>query len=130
MGYPILMGRKTHEAIGRPLPGRRNLVMTRNAGWAHAGCERVDSLDAARAMCKDSAELFVIGGAQLYASALPQADRLLITEVDTDGQADVFFPQPDPALWERITLEPAVSRTGLPYAIGTWVRRPRVSAPA
>ncbi len=130
LGHPILMGRLTFESIGKPLPGRRNLVMTRNAGWAYAGCERVDSLDAARALCKDAPELFVIGGAQLYASALPQADRLLITEVDTDGQADVFFPQPDPALWERITLEPAVSRTGLPYAIGTWVRRPPVNAPA
>lgn len=125
LGHPIVMGRRTFESIGKPLPGRRNIVVSRNAQWAQAGCERVDSLAQACARCSDAPELFVIGGAQLYASAMPQADRLLITEVDLDAHADVFFPDPDPAVWERVSLAPAVSRTGLAYAIGTWQRRAR-----
>ena len=125
LGHPIVMGRRTFESIGRPLPGRRNIVVSRNAQWAHSGCERVDSLDAARALCSDVTELFVIGGAQLYASALPLADRLLITEVEIDAQGDVFFPAPDPAIWERVSCSPGISRTGLAYAIGEWQRRAR-----
>lgn len=126
LGHPIVMGRRTFESIGRPLPGRRNIVVSRSPQWSPIGCEKVDSLEAARALCCDAPELFVIGGAQLYASALPQADRLLITEVDVDAQADVFFPTPDPAIWERVSLTPAISRTGLPYAIGVWQRRSAV----
>jgi len=123
LGHPIVMGRKTFESIGRPLPGRRNLVISRNPDWTHAGCERAASLQEAHARCIDSPELFVIGGAQLYADAIALADRLFITEVDLDAQADVFFPVPDPSLWQRVSLVPAVSRTGIGYAIGIWARR-------
>lgn len=122
LGHPILMGRRTFDSIGRPLPGRRNLVLTRNRAWQHPGCEAVGSIDEALARCADARELFVIGGAQLYAQALPRAHRLIITEVDVDAQADVFFPEPDAAHWRRISLAPAVSRNGTGYAIGIWER--------
>ena len=122
MGHPIIMGRKTFESIGRPLPGRRNLVVSRNPDWTHPGCERATSIEEAVMHCAASPEVFVIGGAQLYQQALPLADRLLITEVDVDAQADTFFEALDPAIWQRIRLESAVSRSGLHYAIGEWIR--------
>ncbi|MCU0951637.1 MAG: dihydrofolate reductase [Burkholderiaceae bacterium] len=84
MGHPIVMGRKTWESIGRPLPGRRSIVVSRNAGYQAPGAEVVASLDDAVARCAQLAELFVIGGAQLYLAALPRADRLVITEIDAD----------------------------------------------
>jgi len=122
LGNPIIMGRKTFESIGRPLPGRRNLVVSRNPQWAHPGCEPAASIQDAVMRCAGSPEVFVIGGAQIYQQALNLADRLLITEVDVDAQADTFFETLDPAVWQCIKLEPAVSRTGLNYAIGEWVR--------
>jgi dihydrofolate reductase len=92
MGHPIVMGRKTWESIGRPLPGRRSVVVTRDRSFAAAGAEVVHSLDQAVALCSDSDEIFVIGGAQLYAEALPRADRLLLTEIHADFEGDTFMP--------------------------------------
>lgn len=129
LGHPIIMGRRTFDSIGRALPGRRNLVVSRNEAWAHEGCERVGSLAEALAQCRGLPEAFVIGGGQLYAEALPVADRLLITEVDLDARADTFFPAPDPGIWERTSNVPGTSRNGLSYAIGTWTRRPEGTRP-
>lgn len=123
LGHPIVMGRRTFESIGRPLPGRRTLVVTSDAGWTHAGCERAASLDDAIARCADAPELFVVGGARLYADAMPRADRLLVTEVDLTVAGDVFFPPIDPAQWRQVDRRDAVSRTGIRYAIGSWERR-------
>ena len=92
MGHPIVMGRKTWESIGRPLPGRRSVVVTRDRSFAAAGAEVVHSLDEAVVLCSDSDEIFVIGGAQLYAEALPRADRLLLTEIHADFEGDTFMP--------------------------------------
>ena len=92
MGHPIIMGRRTWESIGRPLPGRRNIVVTRNPAFAAPGAEVVDSLEAALARCADAPEVFVIGGAELYRLALPRADRLLITEIDHDFEGDTLSP--------------------------------------
>ena len=105
MGKPILMGRKTFESIGRPLPGRRNIVITRDRGWQHTGCEAAASLDDALARCEDDAEVFVVGGAQLYAQALPRADRLVVTEIHADVEGDVHFPAIDPAHWRETMRE-------------------------
>ncbi|MDK2124288.1 dihydrofolate reductase [Parachitinimonas caeni] len=91
-GHPILMGRKTFESIGRPLPNRRNIVLTTQAGWQAAGCEVVHSLDAALALVSDEPEIFVIGGAQLYAATLPLAGKLYLTEIDADFAGDAYFP--------------------------------------
>jgi dihydrofolate reductase len=124
LGHPIVMGRRTFESIGRPLPGRRTIVVSRDPGWAHPGCERAGSLDEAIALCAGAPEVFVVGGAQVYAAALPRADRLLVTDIELEVEGDTFFPAIDPAQW-RLTGElPAVSRTGLRYAIRTWERRP------
>ncbi len=104
MGAPVIMGRKTHESIGRPLPGRRNLVVTRDAQRQFAGCETVASLDEAlaRGTTEGVREIFLIGGAQLYAEGLPLADRLLITELAQDFAGDAYFPAPDAALWQEV----------------------------
>jgi len=105
MGHPIVMGRKTWESIGRPLPGRRSIVVTRDRSFAAAGAEVVHSLDEAIARCSDADEVFVIGGSQLYAEALPRADRLLLTEIDADFDGDTFLPAPAATQWLEVSRE-------------------------
>lgn len=105
MGHPIVMGRKTWESIGRPLPGRRSIVVTRDPDYFAPGAETVHSLEAALALTADAPEIFVIGGAQLYAAAMPRADRLLITEIDRDFDGDTFMPSPDAARWRETQRE-------------------------
>lgn len=103
-GHAIIMGRKTFDSIGRPLPNRRNIVVTRNPGWQHAGVERAASLHEAAALA-GAGEVFVIGGAQIYREALPLAQRLIVTEIDADFECDAFFPQPDTSLWQEVSRE-------------------------
>jgi dihydrofolate reductase len=91
MGHPIVMGRKTHESIGRALPGRRNIVITRQRDYRAEKCEVVGSLDEALARAGDG-EVFVIGGAEVYREALPRASRIYLTRVEGEFQADRFFP--------------------------------------
>ncbi|WP_043319455.1 dihydrofolate reductase [Microbulbifer sp. HZ11] len=99
LGKPVIMGRKTFESIGRPLPGRVNIVVTRNPDWQAEGVEVVPSLEAAleladrRAQAERMDELMVIGGAEIYRQALPLATRLYITEVDAEVEGDAFFPK-------------------------------------
>lgn len=95
MGHPVIMGRRTWQALPdrvRPLPGRRNIVVTRDAGFAAPGAEVVPSFDAALALVAAAPRICVIGGAQLYAAALPRADVLLLTEIDLDADGDTHFP--------------------------------------
>ena len=100
LGKPVLMGRKTAESLGRALPGRRNLVLTRSGAVPFVGMEAVGTLEEARARA-GSAELVVIGGGEIYALALPFAQRLHLTYVDTVvADADAFFPTFDPARWQ------------------------------
>jgi dihydrofolate reductase len=122
LGHPVVMGRRTFESIGRALPGRRTLVVTGDPAWRREGCERVASLAEALARCAGDPEVFVAGGARLYAAALPLADRLILTEVDLAPPADTFFPPFDPAAWRRTGHRAAVSRSGLGYAIDVWER--------
>jgi dihydrofolate reductase len=122
LGHPIVMGRRTFESIGRPLPGRRTIVVTRDAAWSHAGCERAASLDEAVGRCAGLPEVFVVGGGQLYAEAMPRADRLIVTDVEIDVRGDTFFPRIDPAVWRCTGCAPGTSRGGLAYAIRTWER--------
>lgn len=105
MGHPIVMGRKTWESIGRPLPGRRSIVVTRDPDFTASGAEVVHSLAEAIACCRTADEIFVIGGAQLYADALPRADRLLLTEIHADFDGDTLLPAPAPDLWEEASRE-------------------------
>ncbi len=101
MGKPLLMGRRTFESIGKPLPGRRNLVLTRGAAAFPAGVEAVASIDAALALLPDTPELCVIGGATLFAQTLPLARRLYLTEVHGAVAGDVHFPHWDRADWRE-----------------------------
>jgi dihydrofolate reductase len=109
LGRPVLMGRKTAESLGRALPGRRNLVLTRSGSVPFAGMQPVASLDEARALlaAESAAELCVIGGGEVYGLCLPLATRLHLTRVDTVVEgADAFFPPFDPARWTVVAREP------------------------
>lgn len=106
LGKPILMGRKTFESIGKPLPGRTSVVLTRNQGWSFDGCLAVPSLDAALAQLADREEILVIGGAELYQQTLARADRLYLTEIDADFEGDAWFPEFDRSLWQQISRQP------------------------
>ena len=107
-GKPVVMGRLTHESIGRPLPGRRNIVITR-AGPVMEGCERAGSLEDALALAGPAPETVVIGGARCYREALPHCRRMYLTRIDADFAGDAWFPEWDPAEWaerERECVEP------------------------
>ena len=122
-GHPILMGRKTFESIGRPLPNRRNIVITRNPGWQHEGVDTAGSLQQAADLAGDG-EVFVIGGAHIYADALPLAARLIVTEIDADFACDAFFPAIDSAVWKEVSREPHQSaEQGFAYAFVIYHRR-------
>ncbi|HQT00533.1 MAG: diacylglycerol kinase [Hydrogenophilales bacterium 16-64-46] len=95
LGHPVLMGRKTFESLGRPLPGRTNIVITRNPDYRPEGVTPAASIPAALAACEGHDEVFFIGGAELYAQAIPLADRLYLTEVDIEAQGDAWFPEFD-----------------------------------
>ena len=101
MGHPILMGRKTFEAIGRPLPGRRNLVISHNPEFKAEGVEVFNQIDAALENCANLEQVFVIGGATLYEAMLASADYLYLTEIDQDFAGDTFFPEFDRGDWKE-----------------------------
>lgn len=105
LGAPIIMGRKTWESLGRPLPGRLNVVVTRQADYQAAGTCVVTSLPEAILACGDAKKVFIIGGAQIYAQALDQADVLWITEVDADVEGDTHFPVFDPVWFGEVSRE-------------------------
>ena len=95
MGHPIIMGRKTYESIGRPLPGRENIVITRNPKFKAEGITVVHSLEDAVRGKDPNEELFIIGGAEIYKSALPQVEKLYMTRIEKDFEGDAFFPELD-----------------------------------
>jgi dihydrofolate reductase len=105
MGKPIVMGRKTWDSIGRPLPGRRSLVVSRQPGFARDGVEVFASLESALRAAADGPEVCVIGGAEIYRQALPLAELVHLTRVHASVDADTFFPPLEPADWEEIVRE-------------------------
>lgn len=105
MGSPVIMGRKTWESIGRPLPGRQNIVVSRQADYAAEGAEVVGDLPAAHAAANGADKVFVIGGANIYEQALAMADRLYLTEVEAKVDGDAWFPHTDANDWEVETDE-------------------------
>lgn len=115
MGHPIVMGRKTWDSIGRPLPGRRNIVITRNPDWSAAGAEAAPSLAAALDLAGPVERVCVIGGADIYALALPLADELLLTEIDADFDADAFFPAWPREQFDIVSSESHTTPEGLTY---------------
>ena len=123
LGQPIIMGRKTFDSIGRPLPGRRNIVVTRNPAWGHAGVDAVTSLDAAIALVGDE-PASIIGGAQIFATAMDIADRMIVTEIGHTFDCDTFFPPIDRATWLEAARETHHSEAnGYDYAFVTYVRQ-------
>jgi dihydrofolate reductase len=121
-GHPIIMGRKTFDSIGRPLPNRRNIVITRNAEWAQPGVEMAASLEEAVRLGGDDA--FIIGGAEIFVQALPLAQRLLVTEVHGDFHCDTFFPAIDAAQWKETTRQPQHSeKSGIDFAFVAYERQ-------
>ncbi len=126
LGRTVVMGRRTWDSLPdrfRPLPGRRNVVVTRQESWAAEGAERAASLEDALALAGDE-EVAVIGGAELYAAALPLADVLELTELDVDVEGDVRFPAWDRADFEEVERVERVTDDGTPYSFATYRRRP------
>jgi len=125
MGSPILMGRKTYESIGRPLPRRLNIVLTRNPELKIEGCEVVTSLDEAMAVAQkkssQSHEIFITGGSHLYTSFLDKADRLYLTMIDADLEGDTYFPDYTQYQWQEIERieHPADKKNSYPYTFVT-----------
>ncbi len=107
MGHPVIMGRKTWESIGRPLPGRRNIVVSRNPDLQLAGAELAGSLDEALNRLSEFPRIFVIGGEQLFKQGFDKADRLYITEIDIDvNDGDTFFEVPNASNWKEVERTP------------------------
>lgn len=121
LGHPIIMGRKTFDSIGRPLPKRRNVVVTRNPAWSHEGVEHAGGLPEAVALV-GSAPAFIIGGAQVFAEAMPLADRMIVTEIAQTFDCDTFFPPIDPAEWREAARERHQADSGLAFDIVTYER--------
>lgn len=124
-GHAVVMGRRTWQSLGRPLPDRQNLVVSRDPAFVAPGAEVTASLDEARSLARLPLPVFCIGGAALYALALPHADLLYLTEIDRDFAGDVRFPAFDRARWREVAREPhtAPPPDGFPYAFVTYVRR-------
>lgn len=125
IGKPIVMGRKTFASIGRALPGRRNVVITRDRAFHAEGVIAAHSLDEALAACGDAPEVMVIGGGEVYAAALPHARRIHRTEVHADVDGDTRFPTLDPSQWHEIAREsrPADERNAHAVSFVTLERR-------
>lgn len=120
-GHPIIMGRRTHESIGRPLPDRTNIVITRNLDYKTEGCVVVQSIEEALARARevDNEKIFIIGGGEIYKQALPHTDKLYLTIVESDMSGDVFFPEYEKDFTKETYREERFDeKTGLKYA---WV---------
>ncbi len=125
LGSPVIMGRKTWDSLPprfRPLPGRRNIVLTRDAHWRAEGAQRAGSVAEAVAACSDAAEVWVIGGAEVYRQALPHAQRVVVTEIARDFDGDAFAPALGPE-WIETAREAHTAASGLPFAFVTFERK-------
>jgi dihydrofolate reductase len=126
LGKPVIMGRKTFDSIvarlGKPLPGRRNIVITRNRQWHYTGVEVAHDLESAVALCTLEPDIFIIGGAELYQQAMRLADRLVVTEIALETEGDAYFPPIDVQVWQE-TRRDEFEYAPLPYAFVTYERR-------
>lgn len=124
MGNPIVMGRKTFDSIGRPLPGRKNIVITRNEDSIIEGVEIVNSINSLLALIKDEEHVFVIGGEQIYKIFLDHATHLYVTEVDSDVVGDAHFPKLSTSQWKEVGREKLVSKDDLHFSFVDYIRQP------
>ena len=116
LGKPVLMGRKTYESIGKPLPGRRNVIISRDTGYRAEGCEVCCSIDQAMQLVDDVPEAMLIGGASLYTQTLDLADHLYITEIKAVFEGDAWFPKIDPMRWQETWREEHTADEKNPYS--------------
>ena len=127
-GKPVIMGRKTWESLPdafRPLPGRKNIVVSRNPAYQASGASLAGSLDEAIKQAGEAAEIFIIGGAELYCQAMPLADRLYLTELAQNFAGDAFFPEAPLNTWQEISRQTAQSSAnGLEFSFVVYQRRP------
>jgi dihydrofolate reductase len=133
LGAPVIMGRRTWESLpprSRPLPGRRNLVLSRDPAWRAEGAEPVGSLADALDRLRGEPRAFVIGGAQVYAEALPLAQALVLTEIDAAFEADSHFPAFGSAEFQEVARERHTSESGLRFDFVTYHRRSGATPPA
>ena len=124
-GKPVIMGRKTWESLPdafRPLPGRRNIVISRNPAYDAPGATLAGSLEEAVRLTQDDAEVFVIGGAEIYLQALPLAQRLYLTEVTRDFAADAFFPEFSKDTWKEVSRSEVKNGAGLDFTFAVYQR--------
>ncbi len=124
LGCPVIMGRKTWDSLPprfRPLPGRANIVVTRDTGWRAEGALVAHSIEAARELCPAGSDAWVIGGAQIYAQALPLASTVVVTDIARDFEGDAFAPTLGPE-WREASREEHVAASGLPFAFVTYTR--------
>lgn len=123
MGHHILMGRKTYESLRRLLPGRTTVIISRNPQYQITGALVADSLSRALELCGDDEEVFVIGGNELYKTALPLADKLYLTRIHQDFSGDAYFPDFETAQWQEVENTSHTSAAGLPYSFVTYIKR-------
>ena len=130
MGHHMIMGRKTFDSIGKPLPGRTTVVVTRNRNLQIEGCIVAHSLQEAIAACSGDAEIFIVGGAELYTQALPLTDMLYITEIRQEAEGDAHFPEFDMNAWQEIAREPHSQQEPQPleYHFVTYRRKSQESS--
>lgn len=115
LGHPIIMGRRTWDSLGKPLPGRENIVISHKAGYQAPGASVAASLEAAIALCAGEPVAFVIGGAEIYAAALPLADGLVLTEIQGDFEGDTHFPEWDRTAWRVSQKETHTTADGVRF---------------
>jgi len=127
MGHPVVMGRRTWQSIGKPLPGRKNIVVTHDPGFQAPGCVVAHSLAEAWRAAEGAEEVCVIGGTSLFAETLPIADVIHLTEVEADVEGDTYFPELDRAQWREteVARHPADARHAYPFRIVRLERAPR-----
>jgi dihydrofolate reductase len=123
MGHHIIMGRKTYDSLGRLLPGRTTVIVTRNENYKVEGALVAHSLEAAIALCEDDEEVFLIGGAELYQTGLKLAHKLYITEIELDVAGDAFFPKLVSTEWQETEREAHTSEKGLKFSYVTYLRK-------
>lgn len=119
-GHTVIMGRKTYDSVGRPLPKRRNIIVTRQA-ISIEGCEVVNSIEAALALCKEEAEVFIVGGAEIYKQSIKLTDRIYLTLIHQKFEGDTFFPEIDTRDWKEVSREDYQpdQKNNLPYSFLT-----------
>jgi len=115
MGHPIILGRKNYESIGRPLPGRRNIILTRDENFSPEGCEIAHSVEEVYKLCENEEEIFIFGGEQIYKLFLEDTDKLYVTVIHHEFEGDTFFPEIDWTKWKEIFVEQGITDEKNPY---------------